>query len=62
MNVLVWLQVALTCPACDAPLHPNDIQAILNDQIMLQKYEQFMIRRVLALDVDTRWCPAPDCG
>ncbi|KAL7670198.1 hypothetical protein ACOME3_005140 [Neoechinorhynchus agilis] len=27
----------------------------------VNKYEQFMVRRVLQSIQDTRWCPAPDC-
>jgi hypothetical protein len=39
----------------------SDIRMILNDKIQYEKYEDFMVRRVLAVDPDTRWCPAPDC-
>lgn len=35
---------------------------ILNDQTQLEKYEDFMVRRVLAIEPDARWCPAPDCS
>jgi len=35
---------------------------ILNDTNIYNKYEDFMVRRVLATDPDTRWCPQPDCG
>lgn len=35
---------------------------ILNDQVQLEKYEDFMVRRVLAVEPDARWCPAPDCS
>ncbi|CAF0702843.1 unnamed protein product [Brachionus calyciflorus] len=28
---------------------------------LINKYEEFMLRRVLASIADTRWCPAPDC-
>lgn len=28
---------------------------------LIQKYEEFMLRRVLVTIADTRWCPAPDC-
>lgn len=38
-----------------------DIRMILNDKTQFEKYEDFMVRRVLAVDPDTRWCPAPDC-
>jgi len=34
---------------------------ILNDKAQYEKYEDFMVRRVLAVYADTRWCPAPDC-
>lgn len=38
------------------------MRMILNDVVMYNKYEDFMVRRVLATDPDTRWCPQPDCG
>lgn len=28
----------------------------------MTKYEEFMVRRVLLTDPDSRWCPAPDCS
>lgn len=40
----------------------TDIRMILNDQTQLEKYEDFMVRRVLAVEPDARWCPAPDCS
>ncbi|XP_058791229.1 E3 ubiquitin-protein ligase RNF19A-like isoform X2 [Phymastichus coffea] len=55
-------RVNIACPECSEPLHPNDIQMILNDHIQLEKYEDFMVRRVLAVEPDARWCPAPDCS
>lgn len=43
-------------------MHPSDIQALLiNNQEIVRKYEDFMVRRVLLADPDSRWCPAPDC-
>ncbi|XP_076164367.1 E3 ubiquitin-protein ligase RNF19A [Ptiloglossa arizonensis] len=54
-------RVNIACPECSEPLHPNDIRMILNDQTQLEKYEDFMVRRVLAVEPDARWCPAPDC-
>lgn len=38
-----------------------DIKQILDNEFIYEKYEDFMVRRVLAADPDTRWCPAPDC-
>ena len=35
---------------------------MLNDPVLFEKYEDFTLRRLLSLDPDTRWCPAPDCG
>ncbi|KOC63990.1 E3 ubiquitin-protein ligase RNF19A [Habropoda laboriosa] len=55
-------RVNIACPECLEPLHPNDIRMILNDQTQLEKYEDFMVRRVLAVEPDARWCPAPDCS
>ncbi|XP_044756294.1 E3 ubiquitin-protein ligase RNF19A-like isoform X2 [Coccinella septempunctata] len=55
-------RVIITCHECPEPIHPNEIKIILDDPAMMDKYEDFMVRRVLAVDADTRWCPAPDCG
>lgn len=55
-------RVNIACPECTEKLHPNDIQKILGDDTLIRKYEEFMLRRVLVLDSDARWCPAPDCG
>ncbi|KAL1123217.1 hypothetical protein AAG570_002304, partial [Ranatra chinensis] len=55
-------RVSIACPQCCEPMHPNDIRMILNDKVQYEKYEDFMVRRVLAVDPDTRWCPAPDCS
>ena len=58
-------RVTLNCPQNDCPerIHPSDISRILaNQPDLIGKYEQFMVRRVLQSIVDTRWCPAPDCG
>ncbi|XP_013390307.1 E3 ubiquitin-protein ligase RNF19A [Lingula anatina] len=55
-------RVNIACPECSERYHPNDIRAILNDDSLMCKYEQFMLRRVLVMDSDARWCPAPDCS
>lgn len=55
-------RVSIACPQCSEQMHPNDIRMILNDKVLYEKYEDFMVRRVLAVDPDTRWCPAPDCS
>ncbi|XP_075228086.1 E3 ubiquitin-protein ligase RNF19A-like [Lycorma delicatula] len=55
-------RISVACPECSEPMHPNDIRMILNDKLQYEKYEDFMVRRVLAVDPDTRWCPAPDCS
>lgn len=55
-------RVGISCPECSEAIHPNDIRMILNDKLHYEKYEDFMVRRVLAVDPDTRWCPAPDCS
>ncbi|KAI4459105.1 rbr family ring finger and ibr domain-containing [Holotrichia oblita] len=55
-------RVCMTCPECSESIHPNEIRSIINDEALFCKYEDFMVRRVLAVDPDTRWCPAPDCG
>ncbi|XP_050390987.1 E3 ubiquitin-protein ligase RNF19A [Patella vulgata] len=55
-------RVNIACPECSEKFHPNDIRLILQDEGLMVKYEDFMLRRILAMDPDTRWCPAPDCG
>lgn len=55
-------RVNITCPQCSEKIHPNDIAKILSDNsILVDKYETFMLRRILITDPDARWCPAPDC-
>ncbi|XP_063407641.1 E3 ubiquitin-protein ligase RNF19A-like isoform X1 [Mytilus trossulus] len=55
-------RINISCPECTEKYHPNDIQMILQNDILVKKYEDFMVRRVLVTDPDARWCPAPDCG
>lgn len=53
----------IACPECSDAIHPCDIAAILRDSPdVINKYEDFMVRRFLLSDPDSRWCPAPDCG
>ena len=55
-------RVNLTCPECSERFHPNDIKFVLNDEVLMNKYNEFTLRRTLVSDPDCRWCPAPDCG
>uniref|UniRef100_A0A8C4XHX1 RBR-type E3 ubiquitin transferase n=1 Tax=Erpetoichthys calabaricus TaxID=27687 RepID=A0A8C4XHX1_ERPCA len=55
-------RVNISCPECSERLNPHDIRLILDDPVLMDKYELFMLRRYLASDPDCRWCPAPDCG
>ncbi|KAL3990973.1 IBR domain family protein [Acanthocheilonema viteae] len=55
-------RVQLTCPECNELLHPTDIYSLMaHCPDLIKKYETFALRRVLMMDPDTRWCPAPDC-
>ena len=55
-------RVNLKCPQCTDSMHPNDISLLCGeDTSLLLLYESLMMRRVLAQDPDTRWCPAPNC-
>ena len=55
-------RVNLKCPQCSEILHPNDIEMLVGeDRALIHLYESLMLRRVLAADPDTRWCPAPNC-
>lgn len=55
-------RVQLSCPECAERLAPHQVADILDDAALLEKYEEFLLRRCLASDPDCRWCPAPDCG
>lgn len=55
-------RVNICCPECSERFNPHDIRMILGDRILMNKYEEFMLRRWLVADPDCRWCPAPDCG
>jgi len=56
-------RVSITCPECPTLLHPNRIQELLSDDPQcLAKYEEFIVRKVLVTDPDTRYCPSPDCN
>ncbi|XP_017291849.1 E3 ubiquitin-protein ligase RNF19B [Kryptolebias marmoratus] len=55
-------RVQLSCPECAERLVPRQVAYILDDAALLEKYEEFLLRRCLASDPDCRWCPAPDCG
>lgn len=54
-------RVGIACPQCHETLAPLDIHAILDDRALLERFEEYQLRRFLAADPDTRWCPAPDC-
>ncbi|XP_023203504.1 E3 ubiquitin-protein ligase RNF19A-like isoform X1 [Xiphophorus maculatus] len=55
-------RVSIACPQCPEALAPLDVRAILDDRALLERFEEFQLRRFLAADPDTRWCPAPDCS
>ncbi|KAK7930674.1 hypothetical protein WMY93_007069 [Mugilogobius chulae] len=55
-------RVNISCPECSERFNPHDIRLILGDKALMEKYEEFMLRRWLVADPDCRWCPAPDCG
>ncbi|KAI8420693.1 hypothetical protein MSG28_007922 [Choristoneura fumiferana] len=55
-------RVPVTCPACQENMHPLDVRRIVDNPVLYDKYEEFSVRRALAADPDTRWCPAPDCS
>ncbi|CAB3399579.1 unnamed protein product [Caenorhabditis bovis] len=56
-------RVEVSCPECSSFFTPADIYKILADNVaVLEKYEQFSIRKYLLSEADARWCPAPDCN
>ncbi|KAM3861172.1 E3 ubiquitin-protein ligase RNF19A [Diretmus argenteus] len=55
-------RVGIACPQCPEALAPLDVRSILDDRALLDRFEEYQLRRFLAADPDTRWCPAPDCS
>ncbi|XP_016415788.1 E3 ubiquitin-protein ligase RNF19B-like isoform X1 [Sinocyclocheilus rhinocerous] len=55
-------RMGIACPQCPEVLALPDVRAILDDGALLERFEEFQLRRFLAADPDTRWCPAPDCS
>ncbi|XP_060947892.1 E3 ubiquitin-protein ligase RNF19B [Limanda limanda] len=55
-------RVGIACPQCPETLAPLDVRSILDDRALLERFEEYQLRRFLAADPDTRWCPAPDCS
>lgn len=55
-------RVPVNCPVCHENMHPLDVRKIVDNPVLYDKYEEFSVRRALAADPDTRWCPAPDCS
>ncbi|KAI1241380.1 hypothetical protein IHE44_0009866 [Lamprotornis superbus] len=54
-------RVPVSCPHCPAALQPSDVHRLLPEPALRDKYEEFLLRRLLVADPGTRWCPAPDC-
>ncbi|XP_062345530.1 E3 ubiquitin-protein ligase RNF19B-like isoform X1 [Cinclus cinclus] len=55
-------RVPVSCPHCPAALQPADVHRLLPEPALRDKYEEFLLRRLLMADPGTRWCPAPDCS
>ncbi|NXP27757.1 RN19A ligase, partial [Scytalopus superciliaris] len=55
-------RVQVSCPHCPAALPPADVRRLLPEPTLCDKYEEFLLRRLLVADPNTRWCPAPDCS
>ncbi|XP_077638641.1 E3 ubiquitin-protein ligase RNF19B isoform X1 [Lonchura striata] len=55
-------RVPVSCPHCPAALQPSDVHRLLPEPALRDKYEEFLLRRLLVADPGTRWCPAPDCS
>jgi len=54
-------RVPVACPHCPAALQPADVHRLLGKPALRHKYEEFLLRRLLVSDPETRWCPAPGC-
>ncbi|KAG7262598.1 hypothetical protein CRUP_016812 [Coryphaenoides rupestris] len=48
-------RVGIACPQCSEALAPLDVRAILDDRALLDRFEEYQLRRFLAADPDTRW-------
>ncbi|KAM3676414.1 E3 ubiquitin-protein ligase RNF19B-like isoform 2-T2 [Ammospiza maritima maritima] len=55
-------RVPVACPHCPAAIPPHDVHGLLPEPALRDKYEEFLLRRLLVADPGTRWCPAPDCS
>ncbi|XP_041885323.1 E3 ubiquitin-protein ligase RNF19B-like isoform X4 [Corvus kubaryi] len=55
-------RVPVSCPHCPAALQPADVHRLLPEPTLRDKYEEFLLRRLLVADPGIRWCPAPDCS
>ncbi|NXE01001.1 RN19B ligase, partial [Chaetorhynchus papuensis] len=55
-------RVPVSCPHCPAALQHSDVHRLLPEPALRDKYEEFLLRRLLVADPGTRWCPAPDCS
>uniref|UniRef100_A0A8C3QAM0 RBR-type E3 ubiquitin transferase n=1 Tax=Geospiza parvula TaxID=87175 RepID=A0A8C3QAM0_GEOPR len=55
-------RVPVACPHCPAAIQPHDVHRLLPEPALRDKYEEFLLRRLLVADPGTRWCPAPDCS
>ncbi|XP_039425684.1 E3 ubiquitin-protein ligase RNF19B-like isoform X4 [Corvus cornix cornix] len=55
-------RVPVSCPHCPAALQPADVHRLLPEPALRDKYEEFLLRRLLVADPGIRWCPAPDCS
>ncbi|XP_063009377.1 E3 ubiquitin-protein ligase RNF19B-like [Melospiza melodia melodia] len=55
-------RVPVACPHCPAAIPPHHVHGLLPEPALRDKYEEFLLRRLLVADPGTRWCPAPDCS
>ena len=54
--------ICMAITNCFYLIDVTDIKVLCGDPDLVLKYEEFMLRRVMAMEPDARWCPAPDCG
>ncbi|XP_063689719.1 E3 ubiquitin-protein ligase RNF19B-like [Bolinopsis microptera] len=54
----------ITCPnpGCYGTYTPKHVKMVLRNDHLHNKYQEFMVRKVLSNEPDCRWCPTPDCG
>ncbi|TNN72337.1 E3 ubiquitin-protein ligase RNF19A [Liparis tanakae] len=55
-------RINICCPECSERFNPHDIQMILGDRAIMEKYEEFMLRSYAVIAFGCASCPKITCG